>query len=353
MYRYWDGQSWGEQLTSDPSAPPPGQAAPSAPAPPPTAATQLPPGQPYQQQAFDPYEPQPGQYAGSGGYPGQPVFPGAPGGGAGGGSGKQIALIAIAVAVVVALGIGSFFVVSAASDDDGDDKAQDDSSQTAEPTDETDEPSDETEEPTDEPSDETDEPTDGPTDQPSNSYTGDPCAGGLPNAGGEVSGDQSISGGDLTLPPVRGFQRLQTELVTTFQFADGVGAVYKQVEQSWIALYSVGGLPKNVGFTNLADSADQVITCMTDSPNFYRGFSGREDLQSEAIQVDGHDAYSITSEIRVDDPDVKVEGDHARVIVVDTGDDEHLGLYVSVVPIGNQNLIDPQEAATEQLIVDD
>ena len=43
----------------------------------------------------------------------------------------------------------------------------------------------------------------------------------------------------------------------------------------------------------------------------------------------------------------------ARVIVVDTGDDDHFGLYLSVVPIGNQQLIDQQESATQGLKVDD
>jgi hypothetical protein len=99
--------------------------------------------------------------------------------------------------------------------------------------------------------------------------------------------------------------------------------------------------------------AEQVITCMTESPNFYRNFSGRRDLDSAAVDVDGHEAYAITTELRVDDPQVDVEGDVARVIVVDTGDDEHLGVYISVVPIGDHNLIGQQEAATADLQVDD
>jgi hypothetical protein len=368
MFRYWDGQSWSETLTSDPAAPPPG----GAPQPPPTAPTQVSPAQQYPQQPqqpqqYDPYQqqgqqpgqqpgqqqyaaqPQPGQYGG-GGYPGQPPYPGAPGGGSGGGSGKKIGLIALAVLLVVALGVGAFFLVSAASDDDSDDKATDDSSQSDEPTDETESPSDETESPSESPSDETESPSESPT---QSDFPPNVCTGGLPNAGGEVSGDQSISGGDLTLPPVRGYNPLERQITSTFAFEDGVAAVGKPIEQQWIALYAVGGLPKANGFADLEASADQVIDCMTGSPNFYRGFSGREDLERESIEVDGHDAYSITAEIRIDDPEVNVDGDHAQVIVVDTGDDEHLGLYVSVVPIGNQKLISQQDAATGQLQVDD
>ena len=127
----------------------------------------------------------------------------------------------------------------------------------------------------------------------------------------------------------------------------------RQIEEGWIALYAVGGLPKANGYTDLAASADQVITCMAESPNFYRNFTGRKDLERGSIQVDGHDAYSVTTELRIDDPDVQVDGDVAKVIVVDTGEDDSFGLYVSVVPIGDQRLIDQQDAATQKLMVDD
>ncbi len=349
MFRYWDGQSWSEQTTSDPSTPAPG-----APVPPPVAPpTQVPPSaypqqpvDPYQQQAQQQYaaQPQPGQYGGAGyGGPGY----GAPGGP--GGSNKGPLLIALAVLLIIGLAVGGFFGVRALTDDDGDDSA-DDSSQTEETEDETDEPTDETEDPTESPTDETDSPTESPTDT---GPTGRECSGGLPGAGGEVSGDGSISGGDLTLPPVRGYTTLEPQILTTFTFADGVAGVGRSIEEQWISLYTVGGLPKASGYSDLAASVDQVITCMTDSPNFYRNFSGREDLEREAIQVDGHDAYAVTSEIRVDDPEITVDGDYSKVIVVDTGDDEEFGLDIAVVPIGNQKLIDQLEAATEQLLVDD
>ena len=161
-----------------------------------------------------------------------------------------------------------------------------------------------------------------------------------------MSGGGRLRGGNLELAPVRGFAPVEPQIVSTFTFADEVAAVGRQVEEGWIALYSVGGLPKANGYTDLAASADQVITCMSESPNFYRNFTERKDLERESIQVDGHDAYSVTTELRIDDPDVQVEGDVAKVIVVDTGDDDSFGLYISVVPIGDQRLIDQQDAAS-------
>ena len=347
MFRYWDGSSWSEQTTSDPSSPAPGAPVPPpAPAPPtqvtPSAYPQQ-PADPYQQQYQQQYaQPQPGQYGG-GGYGGQ-GYPGAPGS-SGGGSGNKVLLIALAVLLIAGLAVGGFFGVRALTDDDGDDSASDDTSQSEETDDESESPTDESESPTDE----TESPTDSPTDT---GPTGAECTGGHPG-GGQASGDGSISGGDLQLPPVQGYTALEPQLTTTFAFADGVAGVGKSIEEQWISLYAVGGLPKASGYSDLEASVDQVIDCMTASPNFYRGFSGREDLGREAIQVDGHDAYAVTSELRVEDPDIQVDGDYSKVIVVDTGDDEHFGLYVAVVPIGDQRLIDRLEAATAQLLVTD
>lgn len=339
MFRYWDGQAWSEQTTSDPYTPAPGAPVPPPAATPPTQGT--PSAYPQQYAA----QPQPGQYGG-GGYGGQ-GHAGAPGGT--GGSNRGPLLIALAVLLILGLAAGGFFGVRALTDDDGDDVA-DDSSQTAETEDESEEPTEETGSPTQSPTDETASPTESPTDT---GPTGQECTGGLPGSGGEVSGDRSISGGGLTLPPVRGYDPLEPQITTTFAFADGVAGVGRSIEEQWISLYTVGGLPKSSGYSDLAASVDQVITCMTESPNFYRGFSGREDLEREAITVDGHDAYAVTSEIRVEDPEITVDGDYSKVIVVDTGDDEHFGLYVAVVPIGNQKLIDQLEAATAQLQVAD
>jgi hypothetical protein len=347
MFRFWDGRTWSEQTTSDPAAPPPGQAVPPAPAPP----TQVTPGQygaqdPYQQQQpYDPYQPQPQQYGG-GGYGGQDPY-GATGG-SGGGGGKRAWLIALVVLVIVALGVGGFFGVSALTGDDGDDTATDDSSQSAGPDDDDSEsPTDPTESPTDSPTEAS--PTDSPTDS---GPTGAECSGGLPTTGGRTTGGR-ISGGDLSLSPVGGYTPMEAQLISVFTFADEVAAVQKDIVEGWIAMYAVGALPKANGYTDLEASADQVITCMTESENFYRNFSGRNDLDGAAVEINGYDAYSITTELRVDDPEVRIEGDVARVIVVDTGDDEHFGVYISVVPIGNENLIGQQEAATAQLHVDD
>ena len=94
------------------------------------------------------------------------------------------------------------------------------------------------------------------------------------------------------------------------------------------------------------------MTCMAASPELYSSFSGREDVSSGAITVDGTDAYQVTANLMVDDPAFTVEGDVAQVIVVDMGDPDIFGLYITVVPIGDQELIDQQEAMVGRIKVD-
>ena len=270
-------------------------------------------------------------------------YPGAPGD-SGGGTGKRIGLIALAVLLIAGLAVGGFFLVRTLTDDDGDSTA-DDSSQT-EGTNDPESPTQES--PTESPTDES------PTEESPTETTpaGDPCTGGAPGAGGSTSANGRIRGGGLELPPVRGFDPVESQIVSMFTFADEVAAVGRQVEEGWIAFYSVGGCrrPNARPTSPVGRPGDHLHVRVAE---LLRNFTERKDLERESIQVDGHDAYSVTTELRIDDPEVQVDGDVAKVIVVDTGDDDSFGLYVSVVPIGDQKLINQQDAATRQLKVDD
>ena len=157
-----------------------------------------------------------------------------------------------------------------------------------------------------------------------------------------------IKGGGLVVPKVRGFNN-DLPQDSAFSFGDGVSTVTKQIEERWVAVYAVGSLNKANGFTDPQQAAEVVLTCMTESESFYSGFAGRTDLGSEATTVAGDDAWVVDAEIRVDDPQVTVEGDVAKVLVVDTGDPSSFGLFVSVVPIGDQALIDQQQQVADGL----
>lgn len=328
-FRYWDGQAWSEQTTQTASPPPP----PGAPGGT-SDATQV-PGAP----AAD-SPPQYGTYGqsaygqGSQGWsmPPSPQPTQSPPG-----RGKRVALIVLAAVLVVGLVVGGTFAVLAFTDDSGDDDAADDgTSESATPQ-------------------ESDEPDETPTDEPSASTapaepTGRECTGGAPSAGGTTPQGPQIQGGGLSTPEIAGFQPLAVE--PAFTFADGVATLGRQIEELWISVYAVGSLTKDNGFTNLEQAAETVLTCMVESSDFYTGFSGRTDLASSSIEVDGNDGWSLSAEVRVDDPNITVEGDVARVIVVETGDPDSFSLFVSVVPIGDQELIGQQQDVVDQLEVE-
>jgi hypothetical protein len=83
----------------------------------------------------------------------------------------------------------------------------------------------------------------------------------------------------------------------------------------------------------------------------YEGFTGATDVKVGPVSVDGHDAYSILTEVRVDNPDVNVEGDLLQVVVVDTGDPGNYGLYISGVPLGDSNAAQQQSDEFDQITV--
>lgn len=307
-FRYWDGQGWGADVTDNPNPGTPGGA--PGPTPP-------------------------------------PYLVGQPGPGAsGGGAGKVVGLVALVVVLLVVVGAGAFFVVRSVTDDDADTASDDPTSQTdfSEPT----------EGPTDEPTDVlTEQPTEQPTEGPADPFadtvlpTQQQCAGGSPDQGATGAVGDQLTGGGLTMPQVPGFSG-ELNQSTAFAFADGVFAPSKVVERgetsAWAAVYALGGLTKSNGFTSPGEAAGVVLECMTRSQAFYEGFTGATLVDSRATTVDGADAWVMDAEVRVDDPELSVEGDAVKVIVVDTGDPERYGLFVSLVPIGDQTLFSQQQA---------
>lgn len=333
-YRYWNGQSWSQETTGNPASPPPG----------------APPYQPYGQPSL-PQQPTPPAAYGQRGY-GQPGYgqggygaPPPPPPPTGGGSGKVIAIVVAAVVLLAALGTGAFFVVRSL-DDDGSDSASDDTSESA------------SADPSASDTGATD-PTTSPTEEESTGGTnvgptGAQCNGGAPDPGRLRAAAPTLTGGGLTIPSLAdsGYT-VDAGISAEFTFADDYQASYKVIESAggWIANYGVGGLAKANGFESPQQAAEVVLECMTSSP-LYQGFSGKTDLEVGPVTVDGHDAYSILAEVRVDNPEITVEGDVAHVVVVDTGDPASYGLYISVVPIGDQAEINQQAQVFDQIDVE-
>ncbi len=389
-FRYWDGQSWGSDTTDNPYAAPPGSGPdttgpvappnpfdtptvlpgstpPSSPTPPTYqsyggGAGQQYPGQQYpgQQYPGQQYPAQPG-WASQPGQPGQPGWGGAqppvPPGQGKGGAGRTVGLVVGAVVLTLLLGVATFFVVRSLTDDDETTASDDTTSQAETPS--SDAPTSEaptSDAPTaQEPSSEAPTGVDPGTD-PGDPFTDDSqptarqCGGGSPKQGatGIVGGAQT--GGGLSMPALDGFTT--GDQAAAFSFADGVVAPSRLVTDGWVAVYALGGLNRVNGFESPGQAAAAVLECMTLSSDFYRSLSGAELLDSQATTVDGRPAWVMDAEIRIDDPQIDIDGDVAKVIVVDTGDPERYGLFVSVVPIGRQGLITQQQTQADALSVE-
>lgn len=174
---------------------------------------------------------------------------------------------------------------------------------------------------------------------PSASGSQDPAPSGgamvaCPSDGGQLhpnSGDR-ISGGGLSFPRVPGWDDAQDfSLAWTYD----MGAQTSTVYQGWFSLVSVGALRVVDGFEEPKRSTQMMMSCFATS-NYYQGFSGRKDLISEPVTIDGHKGWRLRSEIHVEMPLLpQVDGDVVDVIVIDSGSPESLGVFVSSYTIGD------------------
>lgn len=355
-FRYWDGETWGEHTSDDPFAAPVAEqpAQPQSTQPPSTGSS------PFDQ----PTDPEATSFSAFSGYqdlgqqyplaaPPQPTWTGPepePG------TSRVLLVVVGALVATLVLGVISFVATRSVTGDDEpeaidrrttDQLLPDPPATSAPAPDPTIPPLDPT--PTPDPA-ETDLFGDGiePTIQQ--------CQGGEPATGATgVVGDR-ITGGGLSMPKVRGFTQDRSQ-AEGFVFADGTYAVSRTIEQSllsgWVAVYVLGGLDKSVGFNTPEQAAAVILECMAESQDFYTGFSGAEITDSRATTVDGADAWETTAEIRIDDPLLTVTGDAAKVVVVDTGDPETFGMFVSLVPIGDEALIAQQDEQVAALTLQD
>ena len=142
---------------------------------------------------------------------------------------------------------------------------------------------------------------------------------------------------------------------TVFNFAYDEQGQFKTIYdigwQGWMSNIGVSLLSNKDGFVDPATAAEQVMECFTTS-QYYQEFSGRTDLLSQAITVNGHPGWRIEAEIHVKSSWFPVEGDVTDVIVVDLGaDKDHLGLFTSSYTIGDTEIQPLVDAARESLTV--
>lgn len=390
-FRFWDGSSWSNETTGDPTSAAPGQG---------SAPSGAPSGAQGGASATDPYQTggygqagsygqgesaqggydqsgitqggygQPGSYGagqggsfeqtggygagayGAGGYQSGGFSPGGSQGGFPPGPGQGpaneeygrpkwlIPLIAI-VAVLLIVGGVITAVVLTAGDGDDNSASDDKKSSSVEPS------------PTD--SDGDDKESGGPTDGPSATTPGPAadfvnCEGGKPLERASKSVPGKLSGGGITATLPSGYTPMPG-YAQAFSFGADIDLGYRPIEDYWISTMMVGKIQRSNGFISAKQATHAIVECMTRNDTIYSGFSSATDVHDKAMKVDGKDAWSYRTKILVDDERVQADGDVAEVLVVDLGDGENFAFFIGVTPIGDAELLKTMDTVVASIKV--
>lgn len=160
------------------------------------------------------------------------------------------------------------------------------------------------------------------------------CATGEPAARDPHPNDGRIHGGRLSFQPP-GWEE-DAGYAQQMTWAHDVDGVEEETEPMWAAMMAAGALHAEDGFRTPEQAADGMMQCIASSA-YYSSFSGRKDVFSKAVTVDGHPGWALRSEIRVDEPELSVPGDTVEVIVINTGTPGQLSFFAGFVPIGDQS----------------
>ena len=143
---------------------------------------------------------------------------------------------------------------------------------------------------------------------------------------------KGIAGGGLQAPDISGWDNSPSFYL---DWVSDLHTLIDDVYPGWMSNVSVGALNATDGFTDPTVSAHQTMECYASS-GYYSGYTGRKDLVDEATTVNGHQAWHMQAEVYVTMSNLpQVEGDVVDVYVVDVGSDDHFGVFISSVTIGD------------------
>ncbi|WP_169799292.1 DUF2510 domain-containing protein [Nocardioides jensenii] len=348
-FRYWNGQSWSAETTTNPYDAPPAGAGPSGPPQPSQQQPAQQPSQEWPQQGNQQGNQQQSQH-----WPAQTGGQWSPmpaQGGPSGGSGKRgLWIVLIGLLLVVLIVGGIIAALTLGGDDDKDDKKSDDSSQSSDPSD------DPTTEPTDPESDdpETDQPTDPET---SAAPALESCAVARP-AAASASEPGRVASGGISFPLTRGYSdgAEADRNEDAFDFLTAPNGQMKVIERTktsgWISMVVVGSVKRSDGYTDVQQAATSIAGCTARSARIYRNVTDIRSGTSEALDVGGHDAWRVDSEVEINEPGLKSTGDSMVVVAVETGDPETFAIFVGVVPLGNDALLSQLNETVAGITVD-
>lgn len=158
-----------------------------------------------------------------------------------------------------------------------------------------------------------------------------------------------ITGGGLAYQAIPNWDIQPMWLPWMHDLTAQTDVVYTSAAVSWFSMASLGALDLGDGFTEPKASTFQVMSCFATS-EYYSGYSGRQDKLSEEFNVGGHKGWHLRTEIYVNMPSLpQVDGDIVDVIVVDLGEPESLGVFLSSATIGDSARIAMVEDAIASL----
>ncbi len=128
---------------------------------------------------------------------------------------------------------------------------------------------------------------------------------------------------------------------------------FVQTEQTssltWGAAVMVGELVAGDGFFEPKDGAEIVLRCVTGT--FYGNAEvTRNDTKSQAMTVDGHDAWIMESDLSFSIPELEATNELLTVVIVDL-ENGSAGLFASSVPGNSPQYNEPAQQAMEGLQV--
>ena len=143
--------------------------------------------------------------------------------------------------------------------------------------------------------------------------------------------DGRMRGGGLSFERVPGWRSDSMHL----QWISDLNTQMDSVRPGWVSNVGVGQLNTVDGFTDLRTSAHQTMECFASS-GYYEYFTKRVDLLDEPYTVSGHSAWRLRADIHIKSSRMpEIEGDVVDIVVVDIGDPNRFGIWVSSITIGD------------------
>ena len=158
--------------------------------------------------------------------------------------------------------------------------------------------------------------------------------------------DGRMASGKLSVAEIDGWDSQWASLPSAYDVTSQGVMAYP----NWVNYSSIGQLSKDDGFTDPATAAEHVMDCLARS-DYYVGFQSRENLESQAVTVDGRPGWRMRANVYANDPAApQAKGDVVDVTVVDPGGNS-LGVYMGSCTIGKDDLCAQVRKAVETLKV--